>query len=123
MNSSFNSSKFSVLGGLFGTFFILGSGIYAIFINNFMNIQPVFEQISFVVDYVFNLIFNSMSLLCFFVRPTTLSFACRVFSFYWIMVFEFKFVMLCIRLVIRVYETIKDLIGKSTNVISSIFIK
>lgn len=85
------------------------------------NFGEISTQITTVVNYVFDLIFSSLNLLTFFIRPSTLSYVCRIFCYFYLLEFEFKFYKMCVKLSIKLYETVKDLFGKSTNAIIKLF--
>lgn len=102
------------------TFFVIGSAVYQGFFAVY-NFGEITEQITTVIDYVFDLIFSSLNLLSFFIRPSTLSYICRIFCFYYLLQFEFKFIRVCIKLSMRLYEVVKDIFGKSTSAILKLF--
>lgn len=102
------------------TFFVIGSAIYQSFFSIF-NFGEITLQITTIIDYVFDLIFDSLGLLSFFIRPTTLSYVCRIFCYYYLLQFEFKFIRVCVKLTLRLYEVVKDLFGKSSSMILKLF--
>ncbi len=106
--------KSSVISILITILYTAGIGIWGIIINLF-EIPQINEQIVMVVDYVFDLIFNSLDLLSFFIRPSTLSLACNLFCCYYLMYFEFKFIKVCIKLAVGLYKNVSDLLGKGST--------
>lgn len=112
--------KSSTISILITVLYTLGIGVYSIIIDLF-EIQVVSEQITIVVNYVFNLIFGSLNLLSFFIRPSTLVFACKIFCCYYLIYFEFKFMKMCIRLISGLYSSVFNLLGKVSTSIFNLF--
>lgn len=110
----------STISLLITILYTLGIGVYTIIINLF-DIQVVSEQITVVVNYVFNLIFGSLNLLSFFIRPSTLVFACKIFCCYYLLYFEFKFMKMCIGLISSLYSNVFGLLGKGSTAILKLF--
>ncbi len=112
--------KSSVISILITVLYTLGIGVYNIIISLF-EIQVVNEQITIVVKYVFDLIFGSLNLLSFFIRPSTLALACKLFCCYYLLYYEFKFMKICIRLITGLYSNISGLLGKTSSAIFKLF--
>lgn len=112
--------KSSTISILITILYIAGIGIYSIIIDLF-EIPLVSEQITIVVNYVFNLIFGCLDFLGFFIRPSTLSFACKLFCYYYLLYYEFKFMKICIKLATGLYSKVSNLLGKTSSVVFKMF--
>lgn len=101
-------AKTSSLNIILSGFFVTGSAIYFVLVGNF-NFPPTPDFIVSTINFVFDTIFSSVHLLGFFIRPATLSFVARYFACFYIFRFEFKFIRVCIKLTMSLFNT---LIGK-----------
>jgi len=112
--------KSSSISILITILYVGGIGVYNILISLF-NIGEVGEQIIVAVNYVLDLIFNSLTLLSFFIRPLTLSYVCKIFSCYYLLYIEFKFMKICIRLIVGLYDNVFNLLGQTSSAVLSMF--
>lgn len=101
--------------------FVTGTAILDYFIGSNIFIA-VTDNITTVVNFVFDLIFNSLNLLSFFIRPTTLSIIAHLFIAYWTVWLEFKFLVACTKITIKAFELAHTMINTATNIISKLFI-
>ena len=112
--------KSSTISLLITILYIGGIGVYNIVISLF-NIESVGIEITVAINYVLDLVFNSLNLLSFFIRPTTLSYVCKIFISYYFIYLEIKFMKVCIRLITGLYSKVFDLLGKSSQVVLGLF--
>lgn len=120
-----NSEKILNLGTisiLLGSSFVTGTALLNLFMGSNVFIS-VTSNIVNVVNFVYDLIFNSLSLLSFFIRPTTLSVVAHMFIAYWTIWIEFKFLIACTKITIKAFDVAHTVLNTATNIISKIFIR
>lgn len=108
-----NVTMFTIVLTLFSS---IGWGIYQTIIGSF-NFPAVPETVVNTVNYVFDLIFGSVSLLGFFVRPSTLVFAVHCVCYYYMITLSLKFSKMCINLASKTYDIIKGLSDKLNDIL------
>lgn len=101
--------------------FVTGTAILDFFIGSNIFIA-VTDNIVTVVNFVFDLIFNSLNLLSFFIRSTTLSIIAHLFTVYWLVWLEFKFLVACTKITIKAFEVAHTMLNTTTNIVSKLFI-
>ncbi len=120
-----NSQKVLNLGTiaiLLGASFVTGTALLDLFIGSNIFIS-VTNNIVTVVNFVYDLIFSSLNLLSFFVRPSTLSIVAHLFIAYWTCWIEFKFLIACTKITIKAFECAHTMLNSATNIVSKIFIR
>lgn len=107
---------------LLSSSFVTGTAILNVLLGSNIFIS-VTDNIVTVVNFVFDLIFSSLNLLSFFIRPSTLSIVAHLFIAYWTCFIEFKFLVACAKITIKAFEVAQTLLNTAVNIVSKLFIK
>lgn len=102
--------------------FVTGTAILNFLIGSNVFIS-VTDNIITVVNFVYDLIFSSLNLLSFFVRPSTLSFVAHLFIAYWACWIEFKFLIACTKITLRCYDIGRSFLSSAVSLIAKLFIR
>lgn len=102
--------------------FVTGTALLNLFMGSNIFIS-VTDNIVTVVNFVYDLIFSSLNLLSFFVRPSTLSIVAHLFIAYWTFWIEFKFLIACTKITIKAFDVAHTLLNTAVNIVSKLFIR
>ena len=118
-NNALNLGTIAIL--LFSSF-VTGTALLDVFMGSNIFIS-VTDNILTVVNFVFDLIFSSLNLLGFFIRPSTLSFVAHLFIAYWAVWIEFKFLVACCKITIKAFDVSLAMVNSSTHLITGLFLR
>lgn len=105
---------------IFSSFTLVGScfayTVYGLFNTGVININIINT-----VNWFFDLIFNSLNFLGFFIRPSTIKIVAESFTFYWLLRIWFKAQTVFVKLARFVYSYLDTLMNKTIRFICKLF--
>lgn len=111
-----NASFLAVINALI----FMGSALVYTVYNTF-TIPVINTAMLHSINWFFNLIFSSLNLLGFFIRPSTIKNVVELFTFFWCFRLLFKSCMVFIKTGRFVVSYVQSFIGKSTRIILKLF--